>query len=89
MLEHSLHSKSQFEKFTAVMEEYSEMEQAVLVPVTDLQKLPNEVFYLPMHAVRNEHSTTTVRVVFNATAKSATLSERHLTRWANCSLFSY
>jgi len=37
MLKHSLHSKSQFEKFTAVMEEYSEMEEhAVLVPVADL-----------------------------------------------------
>ena len=55
------------------MEEYVEMEHAELVPVADLQKPPKEIFYLPMHAVRKEHSTTTkVRAVFDASAKTAT-----------------
>ena len=49
------------------------MEHAELVPVADLQKPPEEVFYLPMHAVRKEHSTTTkIRAVFDASAKSST-----------------
>ena len=55
------------------MEEYVEMEHAELVPVADLQKPPKEIFYLPIHAVRKEHSTTTkVRAVFDASAKTAT-----------------
>ena len=72
-LERSLRSKNQFQGFSAVMEEYFEMGHAELVPVADLQKPPKEVFYLPMHAVRKEHSTTTkIRAVFNASAKSST-----------------
>lgn len=72
-LERSLHLKNQFQEFSAVVEEYFEMDHAELVPVVDLQKLPDKVFYLPMHAVRKEHSTTTkLRVVFDASAKSAT-----------------
>ena len=55
---YSLHSKDQFPEFSAVMEEYLEMQHAELVLVADLQKLPEEVFYLPIHAVRKEHSTT-------------------------------
>ena len=72
-LERSLHSKNQFSEFSAVMEEYFEMKHAEFVPVADLQKPPEEVFYLPMHAVRKEHSTTTkIRAVFDASAKSST-----------------
>ena len=48
------------------------MNHAELVLVVDLQKPPKEMFYLPMHAVRKEHSSTTkLRVVFDASAKSA------------------
>ena len=40
----------------------------------DLQKSPKGTFYLPMHAVQKEHSMTTkVRVVFDASAKSASV----------------
>ena len=71
-LERSLNSRNQFGEFSAVMEEYVEMEHAELVPVADLQKPPKEI-YLPIHAVRKEHSTTTkVRAVFDASAKTAT-----------------
>ena len=72
-LERSLHSKNQFKEFSDVMDEYFKLEHAELVPVADLQKSPKQTFYLPMHAVHKEHSTTTkLRVVFDASAKSAT-----------------
>ena len=55
------------------MEEYIEMDHAEAVPVADLQKTSKEIFYLPMHAVYKEHSTTTkIRAVFDASAKSST-----------------
>ena len=70
-LERSLRSKNQFSEFSDVLEEYFKLEHAELVPPTDLRKPPEETFYLPMHAVRKEHSTTTkLRVVFDASAKS-------------------
>ena len=71
-LERSLHAKGRFQEFSDVIEEYFEMQHAELVPTADLQKPPEQVFYLPMHAVRKEHSTTTkIRVVFDASAKSS------------------
>ena len=43
-----------------------------MVPVAEHQKPTKDVFYLPMHTVRKEDSNTTkLRVVFNASAKSA------------------
>ena len=71
-LERSLHSKGYFQEFSAVMEEYFQLGHAEPVPPNDLQKSPKDCFYLPMHAVRKEHSTTSkVRVVFDVSAKSA------------------
>ena len=50
-----------------------DLKHAELVPKGDLNKPPEETFYLPMHAVRKEESTTTkLRVVFDASAKSST-----------------
>ena len=72
-LERSLHSKNRFKEFSDVLEEYFEMDHAEQVPTDDVQKLPQQVFYLPMHAVYKESSTTTkTRVVFDASAKSST-----------------
>ena len=46
------------------------MEHAELVPVADLSKACNEVYYLPMHMVRKETSSTSkVWVVFDISAK--------------------
>ena len=46
------------------MNEYFEKGHAELVPLDDLEKSSQDVFYLPMHAVKKESSTTTkVRAV--------------------------
>ena len=55
------------------MGDYFDKGHAEPVPDDDLQKPPQEVFYLPMHAVRKESSTTTkLRAVFDASAKFST-----------------
>ena len=70
-MERSLYAKGQFQEFATVMNEYFELEHAEPVPQADLGKPSTTTFYLPMHAVRKEHSSTTkVRVVFDASAKS-------------------
>ena len=71
-LERSLGSKGKSEEFHDVMEEYLKLGHAELVPVADLQKPDYESFYLPMHVVLKESSTTTkVSAVFDASAKSS------------------
>ena len=53
------------------MQEYFDLGHAETVPIEDMDKAPSEVFYLPMHAVYKSSSTTTkVRAVFDASAKS-------------------
>ena len=67
--EHSLHSKGMFPEFKNVIDEYFDMEP---VPEADLGKTSSKVFYLPMHAVIKESSTTTkIRAVFDASAKTS------------------
>ena len=54
------------------MEEYIKLRHAEVVPEVDLEKPPDQVFYLPMHAVRKDSSTTTkLRIVFDASAQSS------------------
>ena len=70
--ERSLNSRKQFVEFATVMQEYFTLGHAEKVPIVDLQKPPQQVFYMPMHAVRKASSTTTkVRIVFDASAKSS------------------
>ena len=70
-LEYSLRCKGQFKELSKVMEEYLELGHSEIVPTDDLNKSPQDVFYLPVHAVRKESSTTTkIRAVFDASAKS-------------------
>lgn len=71
-LERSLHFKGQFEEVNAVMQEYLDLHHAEPVPVADLQK-PNElVYYFPIHVMVKESSTTTkIRAVIDASAKSS------------------
>ena len=48
------------------------MGHAEPVPPSDLEKPQHQVFYLPMHAVRKDSSTTTkIRAVFDASTKSS------------------
>ena len=71
-LENSLHAKGEFEAFDSVMQEYFDMKHAEPIPAADLDKPPQDVFYLPMHAVKKESSSTTkIRAVFDASAKSS------------------
>ena len=66
-LERNLHARNQFEEFGAVMEEYFKLGHAEAVPRKDFEKPPCQVFYLPMHAVRKDSSTTTmICAVFDA-----------------------
>ena len=51
-LERSLHNSLQFTNFAEVIEEYLSLGHAEEVPIFDLQKPPEEVFYMPMHACR-------------------------------------
>ena len=58
-------------KYNEVLQEYLDMGHMELVPYADLMKPPSQVAYLPHHAVFKEESTTTkVRVVFDASAKT-------------------
>ena len=66
------YTKNDFSTFNDVMQEYFDLCHAEPVPAADLEKPEKDVFYLPMHAVKKESSTTTkVRAVFDASAKSS------------------
>ena len=70
-LERTLRARNQFVEFGKVINEYFDLGHAELVPSEDLSKPSHEVFYLPMHAVRKESSTTTkIRAVFDASMKT-------------------
>ena len=72
-LERSLSSKGKFKIVDEVIQEYFELGHTELVPIADLNKPPSQVFYLPIHAVQKQSSTTTkVRAVVDASAKSIT-----------------
>ena len=71
--ERSLHHKGLFPEFKAVIDEYFDMGHAEPVPASDSEKSPHSVFYLPMHVVvKQSSSTTKVRAVFDASAKTST-----------------
>ena len=71
--ERMMHAKGHFEEVEKVIDEYFVNKHAEPVPQADLEKPPSEVFYLPMHVVRKELSTTTkLRAVFDASAKTST-----------------
>ena len=70
-LEHSLLKKGQYAQLDSVMREYLHLGHAESVPAKDLEKPHEMVFYLPIHAVyKASSSTTKVRAVFDASAKS-------------------
>ena len=70
--ERSLHAKGSFPEVRKVIDEYLVDDHAEEVPIADLEKPVQEVFYLLIHVVHKESSTTTkVRVVFDASASTS------------------
>ena len=64
--------KGTWPAFQSVVEEYLDLGHAQLVPAHNLNN-PSEHYYLPMHGVVKESSTSTkLRVVFDASAKTST-----------------
>ena len=71
-LKRSLRSKGEFNALDSVIQEYFHLKHAEPVADADLDKPVEQVFYLPIHAVKKESSTTTkIRAVYNASAKSS------------------
>ena len=71
-LERSLRFKNRFQEFSDVIQEHFDMGHTEPLPEAEHKKPHQEIFYLPMHAVVKESSTTTkVRAVFDASAKSS------------------
>ena len=68
-LERSLNTKRQVGEFTECISEYFELGHAEPVPTMEINK--EKKYYMLMHAVRKDSTTTMkVRVVFDAFAKS-------------------
>ncbi len=69
--ERSLSSKDKLQAFQVVVSEYLSLDHAEVIPSSELHLKPH--CYLPVHGVFKETSTTTkVRAVFDASAKSST-----------------
>ena len=71
--ERSIHIKGLVPEVQKVMQEYLDQQHAEEVPKADLDKPKDEVYYLPIHVVTKESSTTIkVRAVFDASESAAT-----------------
>ncbi len=68
--EKSLQSKGKLKAFSTVMQEYLDLGHAEIVPQIEVNQTP--CCYLPVHGVFKDSSTTTkVRAVFDASARSS------------------
>ena len=73
ILKRLVRTNGQLKHFTNAVREYLYMGHAEPIPASDITKPDAKVYYFPMHAVRKADSTTSkVRVVFDASAKTAT-----------------
>ena len=71
-LERTFHARNQFQQVGDVIQEYFDLGHVEPVPLQALNKPPEDVFYLPMHVVRKESSTTTkICAMFDASMKTA------------------
>ena len=69
--ERTLKGKKQWESFHGGVQEYLDLHHAERVPDSDMNKQEG-VYYLPMHGVIKEESTTTkLRIVFDASARTS------------------
>ena len=67
--ENSITRKGTWQQFQDVVQEYIDLGHAELIPQAELQR---QQFYLPMHAVMKDSSSTTkLRVVFDASARTS------------------
>jgi len=70
--EKNLQAKGKLQPFNEVVQEYLDLGHAEAVPSNDVNNPVQSTFYLPMHAVyKDSSSTTKLRVVFDASAKSS------------------
>ena len=77
LFERSIHSKGVFPEVEKVMQEYFDQQHTEVVPQEDLEKPEHQVFYMPMHVVCKEWSTTTstttkIRAVFDSSTTTST-----------------
>ena len=69
----SLIKKKKWDEFHSAVQEYGTLGHAEPVPAVDLTKPASDCYYLPMHGVTKQSSSTTkLRVVFDASAKTST-----------------
>ena len=69
----SLVKRNLWEKFQKVLEEYIVMGHAQLVTPAEMQVKVCNCFYMPMHAVLKQSSTSTkLRIVFDASSRTST-----------------
>ena len=69
--ERTLKGKKQWESFHGGVQEYLDLHHAERVPDSDMNKQEG-VYYLPMHGVIKEESTTTkLQIVFDASARTS------------------
>ena len=91
-LERSLNAKGRFKKLDYVIQEYFDLGHAEEVPTADMEKPIGETFYLPIHAVYKDATTTTkVRAVFDASSQIVHWSfiERYTSRRSHHSSTTY
>ena len=71
--ERSLLHKGNWDKFQAVIQEYLDLNHAQPVTAQEMETPVKDCYYLPMHGVHKQSSSTTkLRVVFDASAQTST-----------------
>ena len=71
--ERNLKAKGKLQPFNDVIQECLDLGHAEAVPISDMNTPNQSTFYLPMHTIyKDSSSTTKIRVVFDASAKSST-----------------
>ena len=71
--EKSLLRRGSYDLFNSVVQEYLDLGHAQLVSKEEMETPPSHTYYLPMHGVCKEGSSTTkLRVVFDASSPSTT-----------------
>ena len=69
--ERSLLRKDCWPQFQAVIQEYLDLGHATLISPEDLHQPPSTIYYMPVHAVfKQSSSSTKLRAVFDASAKT-------------------